>query len=190
MVHPVPPAIPLRTQGKLQARAAQHGLSVGSRKQVQRHFPVSPPPYPSGPRHWNGEASPLLCPSAEQPSGQCYQRRRAVPQALPPGKGHGRALFRAEAPTPGRHSLFPSLCNVSENRRGTESPDIARPARLLPAIQRAPSWEPGEGSTAHRGYPIPPRQGCGVLPARTHTPGWSPAAAIPPFFPGDTGGSP
>lgn len=44
---------------------------MGSREQVQRHFPLSPPHCPSGPRHWNGEVPPLLRPGAEQQPGQC-----------------------------------------------------------------------------------------------------------------------
>lgn len=84
MVHPVSPAIPPRAQSKLPARAL---LSMGSREQVQRHFPVSLPHCPSGPGHWNGEVPPLLCPGAEQQPGRCSLCRRACRRLCLWGRG-------------------------------------------------------------------------------------------------------
>lgn len=59
MVHPVPQAAPPRSQHKLPARAL---LSMGSRDQVQRHFPLSPPHCPFGLRHLEWRSVPFAVP--------------------------------------------------------------------------------------------------------------------------------
>lgn len=111
------------------------------------------------------------------------------------GEGARLCVVYGRAPAPRWHSLFPSLCNVPANRRGTESPrhgpfGSAAAGDTAGTFLRAP-LAPGRAQqpTGARRHPILPRQDCGVVPARTHTPGCSPAA-MPPFLAGDAGGSP
>lgn len=110
--------------------------------------------------------------------GQPHRQHTTTPTQ----RGTLVVVFSAEAPTPGWHSLFPSLCNAPWQTTEEQShPDTARTARLLPAIRRVPSWgapaplapTAGGCSAAHWS------EGAPVSTPAAPTPQWGAALLLP-----------